>query len=158
LMSTTTVIGMTLVFILLTVKDKPLLSTVMGITVGLVLLVFGMTVAKSSLHRKKKIADFSDSVTIYPGTHLDIIFSPPVSVKNPKLSLTSKNSNLEVDEIWHNGVGTLMGRPKPLYYWHSGQYYPGLVDYRSAIIIRVSNNTTRPAVVAARLVGYAEKA
>jgi hypothetical protein len=158
LMSATTVVGMVLVFVLLTVKENPIVSTVVGISAGLVLLVFGMTVAKSSLHRHRRIVDFTDSVTIYPGTHLDIIFAPPVSLKNPKLSLASKNTKVEVDEVWHNGVGTLMGRPKPLYYWHTGQYYPGLVDYHSAIIIRVSNNTSKPAVVTARLVGYAEKA
>ena len=159
LLSSATVIGMTLVFVLLTVKENPALATVVGITAGLLFLVFGLSIAKSRLHRKHRtIVEYSDSAEIEPGDHIDVVFSPPVGIRSPRLTLASHNHKVEVEEIWHNGIGTLMGKPRALYYWHRGQLYPGIVDYHTALIIRAFNPSLQPAVLVAKLVGYQEKA
>lgn len=158
LMSTTTVVGMTLVFVLQTVKENPILSTIVGITVGLVFLALGLTIAKSDPHRRRRaILEYTDSATVSPHSHIDIVFNPSRGIRNPRLTLDSQNHKVEVEEIWHNGVGTLLGKPRGLYFWHQGQSYPGLVDYYTSLIVRISNVSPRPAVVVSRLIGYREK-
>jgi hypothetical protein len=157
------IIGMTLVFIFLSVKSSTILNPLIGITVGLLLLGVYFALSKSMPRRRRKILEFTDSVSVPEKTCIDIIFAPPVAMMNPRLTLTSRNYNLEVEEVWQAGNGTLQGQSKPLYRWHRGIYYPGLVDDRHPLIARIRNPGARsaitpPAVVSARLVGYREKA
>jgi len=158
LLSVVTFIGMTLVYAFLAAKSNSAPGTILGVTVGLILLVVGLSFARPGVRKtsKRPIIVVSDSATVFPDTVMDIIFSPNETISNPRLSMKSANSEVEVKEVWHNGIATL-GDPKPIYYWHSGRTYPGIVNSRAAIIIRLFNQATKPAVVAAKLVGYQER-
>lgn len=155
----TTIIGMALMFVLLTTKESPVFATIAGITVGFIALVIGLTLTKANLHKRhRSILEYTDSATIPPKAHIDIIFNPPDGIRNPKLMLSSRVHQVEVEEVWHNGVGTLLGTPRALYYWHRGQSYPGHVNYHTSLVIRIFNHSDHSAVVVSKLVGYKEKA
>jgi hypothetical protein len=159
LMSSATVVGIAFVFVFLTAKDDSAGATVLGVVFGLILLAIGLSLVRNSLSRshRRPVISLSDSATVFPNTTMDIVFSPQDVLNNPKLTLLSRTSKIEVVEVWHDGIATLSGKPRPIYYWHTGQPYPGIVDSRSSLIVRLTNLSTKPAVVAARLSGYQER-
>jgi hypothetical protein len=159
IMAVVVIIGMTLLFVLLAVKNNTIVVTIVGATVGIILLALGLGIARAPKYRSRNIVEYTDSVLIPEGSRMDIIFDPANTLVNVCLTLRSQTyHNLEVERLWCNGIETLQDCSKPLYRWHSGQRYPGPVDRDHALVIRIHNLSARVALVAARLTGRVKKA
>lgn len=157
IMTALVIVGMALMYMLISAKVNTFLLALIGLAVGSVLLVAGL-IGQMVARTKKPYLELTDSVSIPSGSCIDIIFAPMETLTNPHLTLSSLVYDLDVEEIWHGEKATLGGKARALYQWHSGKTYPGAIDHEHALIARIRNKSPNVAIVSARLVGRAKKA
>jgi hypothetical protein len=156
LIGVSTLIGMTLVFVLLSTEHNTIAHTIIGVTAGLVLLAIGFGVLKPNLRRRREISEIFESAAIPRGARVEITFEPEAPLRNPRLSLSTRSRDVMVDEIWIHERGSLQS-PQPIALWHKGVYYRGIVSKYKKLTVLISNNGTSTANIVARLVGYKDK-
>jgi hypothetical protein len=157
LIGVSTLIGMTLVFVLLSTDHNTVAHTIIGVTAGLVLLAIGFGVVKPNLRRnRREILEVFESAAIPRDARVEITFEPDVTLRNPRLSLNTLARDVMVDEVWFHDRGSLQS-PQDIALWNRGVYYRGIVSKYKKLTVLISNNGTSTANIVARLVGYKDK-
>ena len=156
LISIATLIGMTLVFVLLSALHSTIAHATIGVTTGLLLLGIGFGILRPAFSRRRhEIQEFLESAAIPRGARVEITFEPDQALRNPRLSLSTRARDVTVDEVWVYEQGTLRA-PQPIALWSRGVYYKGVVSQHKKLTILISNNGQQTANIIARLVGYKE--
>jgi hypothetical protein len=148
------VLGMTLVFVLLSTEHNTFALTILCVVASIFLLAIGFGVLKPIVaHRKKEILEYLESAAIPRGSRVEISFEPEITLRNPRLSLLSKSRGVQVEEVWFHEHGSLTS-PQPIDLWGKGVYYRGVVNQHKRLTVLISNNGPSTANIVARLVGY----
>ena len=133
------VTGMALMFVLLSsskVSNK-LFTGLLGLGTALVSLSLWKFTNKAKKH-SKEILVCKETVLVDVGGSAEIFFGPSSPMEDPLLYITAHGRPVSVEDIWHDGVSTVVV-PRSVLHWNKGVRYQGTVDADHPMRILVRN-------------------
>jgi hypothetical protein len=141
---------MALVFVLLsssTVSIR-LLIGLLGLGAALTSLSLWKITKKKS--REHEVMVCKETVLLDVDGSAEIYFGPSSPLEDPTLYITAHGRPVSVEDVWHDGVSTVVV-PRSILHWSKGVGYPGTVSADHPMRILVRNQGYAVATVRASL-------
>ena len=145
------VTGMALMFVLLsssTVSIRMLIG-LLGLGAALTSLSLWKVVGKRE-KKQREVAFCKETVLVDVDGSAEILFAPSSPMEDPTLYITAHGRPVSVEDVWHDGVSTVVV-PRSVLHWNKGVEYPGTVSAEHPMRILVRNQGYAATAVRASL-------
>jgi len=145
------VTGMALMFVLLSSSAVSIrmLIGLLGLGAALTSLSLWRVVRKRD-QKQREVTFCKETVLVDVEGSAEILFAPSSPMEDPILYITAHGRPASVEDVWHDGVSTVVV-PRSVLYWSKGVSYPGTVSAEHPMRILVRNQGYAAAAVRASL-------